>query len=168
MSPLIRLVRDLLSVFRSDQIVSQFREPEIPLTCIHATTIAWRGQGALILGASGSGKSRLALHLMAHGCDLVADDRTELCTRNNGLIARCPTAIQGKIEARGFGILSATASESAQICCAVDLDKIEKSRLPEIHSTEYLGISIRLFHNPGIEVLPFALLQYLKSEAMRN
>jgi len=71
----------------------------------HATVVAWAGSGVMIIGKPGSGKTSLALHLMALGCDLVADDRTELYKQGDQLVARCPLAIQGQIEARGFGIL---------------------------------------------------------------
>lgn len=130
--------------------------------CIHATTIALHGRGVVILGASGTGKSALALQLMALGCDLVADDQTELSLEPQGLIARCPEAIKGKIEARGFGILNAKAVTQASVICAVDLNTEEDHRLPHEKYTTLCDASIRLFHKTGIEVLPFALLQYLK------
>lgn len=135
---------------------------------MHATTIAWEGKGALILGASGSGKSTLALHLMALGCDLVADDQTQLFCEDKQLFARCPDAIKGQIEARGFGILNANSVEKAQIICAIDLDLNEEQRLPDLKTIDLCGQNIRLFHKPGIEVLPFALLQYLKGIPVLN
>ena len=53
-----------------------------PETILHATCIAWQGRGVLIRGPSGSGKSALALGLMAHGAVLVADDRVKLSLQN--------------------------------------------------------------------------------------
>jgi HPr kinase/phosphorylase len=41
--------------------------------------------GILILGASGSGKSDLALRLIGRGALLVADDRVEIFARDDGL-----------------------------------------------------------------------------------
>ena len=99
---------------------------------------------------------------MALGCDLVADDQTQLSSVDKHLIARCPDAIKGQIEARGFGILNANSVEKAQIICAIDLDLNEEQRFPELKTIELCGQNIRLFHKPGIEVLPFVLLQYLK------
>ena len=55
---------------------------------LHATTVALAGQGVLILGPSGSGKSGLALQLMAMGAELVADDRTIVTARGSTLHAR--------------------------------------------------------------------------------
>ena len=133
---------------------------------LHATTVAWAGNGVLILGKSGAGKSSLALHLMALGCDLVADDRTVLCREENQLIARCPEPIQGQIEAHSFGILQIGFVDSAKIACVVDLDKQEAQRLPSPKSTEICGVTCPVFHKCDIAVLPFALLQYLKGSSL--
>ena len=64
----------------------------------------WRG--ALIEGASGVGKSDLALRCLALGCRLVADDRTELWTTDGKLYGACPPAIAGLMEARGLGVIA--------------------------------------------------------------
>jgi ABC-type uncharacterized transport system fused permease/ATPase subunit len=50
----------------------------IRLEQMHGTTVAMAGQGLLIIGPSGSGKSSLALDLMSKGMELVSDDRTDL------------------------------------------------------------------------------------------
>lgn len=129
---------------------------------LHATVVAWAGNGVLVVGGSGSGKSALALQLMAHGCDLVTDDRTDLLRENDQLIASAPQSIQGQIEARGFGILQAPFVKKAVIVCAVDLNQTEQKRLPERKTKEYLGVTLELFHKTDMGVLPFAVLQYLK------
>ena len=67
---------------------------------LHATTIALDGAGLLILGPSGSGKSSLALQLMAAGAVLVADDRTDLCRQGDAIVASCPPALLGRIGGR--------------------------------------------------------------------
>ncbi|OHV79215.1 HPr kinase/phosphorylase [Ensifer sp. LCM 4579] len=77
---------------------------------IHATAIVLGTTGFLITGASGSGKSALALSLISqvrhHGrfAALVADDRVDLSLENGRVVARCPAAIRGLIEIRGVGI----------------------------------------------------------------
>jgi serine kinase of HPr protein (carbohydrate metabolism regulator) len=57
---------------------------------VHGTTVALEGEGVLLRGPSGSGKSDLALRLIDGGARLVADDQTELTRTANGLIARSP------------------------------------------------------------------------------
>jgi serine kinase of HPr protein (carbohydrate metabolism regulator) len=81
---------------------------------IHATCIRLGRAGAafgappdvgiLLLGASGAGKSDLALRLIATGATLVADDRSELFVLRRALWARAPARIAGLIEIRGVGI----------------------------------------------------------------
>ena len=132
----------------------------------HATVVAWAGSGVMIIGKPGSGKTSLALHLMALGCDLVADDRTELYKQGDQLVARCPLAIQGQIEARGFGILQTPFIVNAVIVCVVDLDQTEQKRLPEHKTTTLCGVTLPFFHKADIGVLPFALLQYLKGSKL--
>lgn len=136
--------------------------PARKTTRIHATSVAWHGCAALLLGPSGSGKSGVALQMLALGCDLIADDQCELQLHEQILKVSCPDPIKGKIEARGFGILNSSALDQARLVCAVDLGTLESKRLPEARFQEFCGVPIRLFHNPGIEALPFALLQYLK------
>ena len=102
--------------------------------------------------------------MMALGCSLVADDQTELTLKNGKIIATCPEAIKGQIEAREFGILNADAQNSVEICCCVDLETQETQRLPPERFKEMLGQKLRLFHKPGIALLPYAVLQYLKSQ----
>lgn len=128
---------------------------------IHASTVAAGGRAVLILGASGSGKSALALTLMAHGAQLVADDRTVLTTRDGVLFASAPATIAGRVEARGIGILHADALPAAPVALAVDLDRTETARLPDPRRITLAGHEIRLVHNvAGTHFAP-AILQYL-------
>ncbi|ASY64833.1 HPr kinase/phosphorylase [Sinorhizobium sojae CCBAU 05684] len=77
---------------------------------IHATAIVLGTSGFLVTGASGSGKSALALSLISQArrrgrfAALVADDRVDLALENGQIVARCPPAIRGLIEIRGAGI----------------------------------------------------------------
>ena len=62
---------------------------------LHASCVAIQGRAVLIIGASGRGKSGLALQLMAFGAKLVSDDRTEVVLEQGKLIARAPATIGG-------------------------------------------------------------------------
>lgn len=112
---------------------------------VHGTTVALEGDGVLLRGPSGSGKSDLALRLIDAGARLVADDQTELIRSPSGLIARSPASIAGKMEVRGVGILHVPTVSSAPVRLAVDLvppDRVE--RLPEPQFCEYLQYSLPL------------------------
>lgn len=62
--------------------------------------------GVLLTGASGVGKSELALELLARGHRLVADDATEFTLRNQQIVGACPPLLEGFLEARSLGILN--------------------------------------------------------------
>ncbi len=65
----------------------------------------WRG--ALIEGASGSGKSDLALRAIDQGFRLVADDRVVVFPAGGRLYGRAPETLAGLIEVRGVGVIGA-------------------------------------------------------------
>jgi hypothetical protein len=77
--------------------------------------------GILLLGASGSGKSDLALRLIAAGAELVSDDRTELSVEADTLLAAAPPALAGLIEVRNLGIVALPHWPRVRVALAVDL-----------------------------------------------
>ncbi len=79
--------------------------------------------GVLLLGGSGSGKSDLALRLIALGAELVADDRTDLFVRNRQLYGRSPDRIAGLLEVRGVGILALPYARQAKIALVAKLGR---------------------------------------------
>ena len=129
---------------------------------VHATCVAFQGQALLITGASGSGKSALALELMARGAALIADDRTILTQQGGQLIASCPDTIRGQIEARCVGILCATPAEPTAVALIVNLDQVERERLPRARQEVIMGQSLPSLHKCEGSHFPAALLQYLK------
>lgn len=87
---------------------------------IHATAVAISGRALLILGASGSGKSRLAHALIAASTArrqirLVGDDRILLSIGAKGVMARPHPRIAGFIERRGLGILASPFVPAAPV-----------------------------------------------------
>ncbi|MFT6105451.1 MAG: HPr kinase/phosphorylase [Paracoccaceae bacterium] len=99
----------------------------------HATTVAVGAHALMITGASGSGKSALALQLIALGACLVADDATLVrCDKNEAFLrTRCVPSIRGQIEARGIGILTLPHRQDVPLFAVIDLDRHTASRLPE-------------------------------------
>lgn len=115
----------------------------------------------LITGRSGAGKSSLALHLMALGASLVADDRT--CVRAGGerLQASAPETLRGLIEARGTGLLKAAPVE-AEVILVVDLDRRESERLPPLRKTVIQSCEIDLILGRENPSLAYHVMQYLR------
>ena len=116
---------------------------------IHATCVAVDGRGLLILGASGAGKSRLALEMIALGATLVADDRTALARRDGGLLASAPPALAGLIEARGVGLLRLPHASDVPVAAALDLDAAGTERLPPRRSIRLIGAPVALMVRPA-------------------
>ncbi|WP_309667799.1 HPr kinase/phosphatase C-terminal domain-containing protein [Tabrizicola sp.] len=129
---------------------------------MHASCVAVKGRGLLILGPSGAGKSSLALRLMALGADLVADDRTEIYREGVGVVARCPPALRGLIEARGVGILRADCVEQSEIALVADLGQREPDRIPLHRRITLLGYDLDLVLQPQNDHFPEALMHYLR------
>ena len=129
---------------------------------LHASSVAVDGKGLLILGPSGSGKSALALRLMALGAVLIADDRTVLDLSPQGVVLRCPPNLSGLIEARGIGILHAPALAEARLDLVVDLGTPEPDRLPPRRSIVLLGRSHDLVYASPGDHFPAAVLYYLR------
>ncbi len=108
---------------------------------VHATCVATAVGGILLRGASGSGKSDLALRLIAQPppfawmglCQLVADDRVELTATAGGVQARAPRALAGLLEVRGVGIVPVPWTQECLLKLVIDLeDKANVPRAPTI------------------------------------
>ena len=135
----------------------------IPNACTkHASCVAFAGASVLIIGKSGTGKSSLALQLMALGCQLVADDKTNIRSVDGQLLASCPKAIQGQIEARGIGILAAEPTPNAILRLVVNMEQTETARLPVPMTIQICGVELPLLHVSVQTHFPAAILQYLK------
>lgn len=77
-----------------------------PRITIHGVLLDIFGEGVILMGDSGIGKSEAALSLVKRGHRLVADDAVEISRIAHGtLIGTCPNVIQYFTEIRGIGII---------------------------------------------------------------
>ena len=102
-------------IFRTDQITTDFtaelifwlREELADRVMMHGVLVDIYGEGVLITGASGIGKSETALELIKRGHRLIADDAVEIKKiADRRLIGSCPEIIRYLIELRGIGIIN--------------------------------------------------------------
>ena len=120
-------------------------------TTIHATCVAIHQRGLLITGASGSGKSDLALRLIDRGAVLVSDDYTALTASNGKLHASPPTNIAGLLEIRHIGIVNMPYVIDVPIALAIALDE-KPQRMPDQPATlDLLGIPVPRIALAGFE-----------------
>jgi HPr kinase/phosphorylase len=96
-------------------------------TSLHATAVVHGERCVLILGPSGSGKSALALALMARAsaagafCALIGDDRIFVSGAHGRLIARGAPSMAGVIERRAVGLVEVRHEPAAVVRLAVEL-----------------------------------------------
>lgn len=130
---------------------------------LHATTVAIDGVAVMIEGASGSGKSDLALRLIDRGAVLVSDDQTLVIRVGKTLRARPPSTIAGRIEVRGIGIIAMPHVEDVPVGLLIRIDGAIE-RMPERRARKIAGIDVRQF-----AVDPFHASAPIKVElALRN
>ena len=108
---------------------------------VHATCVAIKGRGVLIEGASGAGKSDLALRLIDRGAVLVSDDQVLLARRGDAVYASAPATIAGKLEVPGLGIVELPYAASAPVALLVRIGSPE--RMPEPGSRDVAGVAVR-------------------------
>jgi serine kinase of HPr protein (carbohydrate metabolism regulator) len=111
----------------------------------HATAVLWGTRAILLRGASGSGKSRLALELLAEArrlgvfAALIGDDRLRLEAAAGRLLAHAVPELDGLIEARGLGIVAIPHEAAAVVGLVVDLVRECPERLPDRDSGDLVA-----------------------------
>jgi HPr kinase/phosphorylase len=98
---------DTTSYFVSS-LFSQLNVDLAPRITRHGVLMEIYGDGVLILGESGIGKSETAVELIVRGHRLVADDAVEIRrVSNRSLIGTSPENIRHFMELRGIGVINA-------------------------------------------------------------
>ena len=124
---------------------------------VHAVALVIGEAGVLIEGASGSGKSALALACIAAAeaqglyAALVSDDRVRLAAMGGRVIASAHPAIAGRVERRGLRIEPAPLCPQAVLRLVVHMvsrpEAAGMARLPWEEApvvTRMLGVSLPL------------------------
>ena len=156
-----------IPVFSSKKATSGFMAETIrwlnvklaPCISVHGVLVDVYGEGVLITGESGIGKSEAALELIKRGHRLVTDDVVELRkVSDETLIGSAPDVTKHLIELRGIGIVdvkslygASSVKDTANIDLVIRLEEWDKDkeydRLGlEENYTEYLGNKI-ICHN---------------------
>ncbi|MCL2702901.1 MAG: HPr(Ser) kinase/phosphatase [Defluviitaleaceae bacterium] len=88
------------------EVIKWLKVQLAPRMTIHGVLVDVYGEGILIMGESGIGKSETALELVKRGHRLVADDAVEIKkVSNTTLVGTCPDITRYLIELRGIGIV---------------------------------------------------------------
>lgn len=145
----------------------------------HGVLVEVYGEGILILGESGVGKSETAVELVKRGHRLIADDAVELRrVSNRTIVGMAPDNIRYFIELRGVGIInvarvfgSGAVKLSEKVDMVVQLEPWDKTKSYsrtglETDTIDILGISLP---STVIPVMPGRnLAVILETAAMNN
>ena len=121
----------------------------------HGVLVEVYGEGMLIIGESGVGKSETAIELIKRGHRLIADDAVEIRrVSNKTLVGTPPENIRHFIELRGIGIINArrifgmgAVKPSEKIDIVINLEVWNQEKVYdrmglESEETEILGIKV--------------------------
>ena len=91
----------------ASSIITFLRSELAPRITRHGVLVEVYGEGLLLMGDSGVGKSETALELLKRGHRLIADDAVEIRkVSESSLIGTAPELIRNYIELRGIGIVN--------------------------------------------------------------
>lgn len=152
-----------VNVFTSQMDTSEFMAQLIgslhvhlaPRKTIHGVLVEVYGEGLLITGDSGIGKSETALELIKRGHRLIADDAVEIKKiGQNNLVGEAPAMIRHYMEFRGIGVVNAryiygvgAVKSSQTIHLVIKLENWE-----DYKSYDRLGIESEFTEILGVEV----------------
>ena len=148
--PLLR-TEESTSVFTS-KLVNFLNLQLAPRITRHGVLIEIYGEGVLILGESGVGKSETAIELVKRGHRLIADDAVEIKKASNiTLVGSSPDNIRHFLELRGIGIIDVktlfgveSVKDTQSIDLVIKLEEWDRDKEYDrlgLHEeyTEYLG-----------------------------
>ena len=142
-------------------IVAFLKVKLAPRVTLHGVLIEIYGEGVLLLGDSGVGKSETAIELVKRGHRLIADDAVELRrVSNRTIVGTAPENIRHFIELRGIGIINARRifgmgavklQEKIDMCINLeiwDATKVYDRMGMDSEYTEILGIKVPVMTIP--------------------
>ena len=96
---------DETTVIFTSQMIDALNRYLAPCITRHGVLMDIYGEGVLIMGDSGVGKSETAIELVKRGHRLIADDAVEISRISNTLTGTAPELIRHYIELRGIGVV---------------------------------------------------------------
>lgn len=121
----------------------------------HGVLVEVYGEGVLLLGDSGVGKSETAIELIKRGHRLIADDAVEIKRVSaTTLVGRAPEIIRHYVELRGIGIVDVrrlfgvgSVKETEKIDLIINLEPWQQDKMYDRlgldeQTTEILGINV--------------------------
>lgn len=136
-------------------IISYLNVQLAPRITRHGVLVEVYGEGLLLLGDSGIGKSENAIELVKRGHRLIADDAVEIKrVSKRSLVGEAPEIIRHYVELRGIGIVDVrrlfgmgAVKDTEKIDLIVNLEQWENGKMYDrigldCQTTEILGINV--------------------------
>ena len=136
-------------------LIAYLRNALAPRITRHGVLMEVYGEGILLMGESGMGKSEAAIELLKRGHRLIADDAVEIRKiSNDTIIGTAPAVIRNFVELRGIGIINVAqlfgmgaVKEQNEINLVVNIvpwnNHTAYDRLGvEVQHTELLGVKV--------------------------
>ena len=132
---------------------------------LHASAFAVHGAGCMILGPSGSGKSRITSDAIMLGAKLIADDRV-LLQPMMGMISVLPVPeLANVMELRGLGLIRFNDTLAKHVLhLVIELDPACDERMPVQEKRSFLGVELPYIRVPAVPKISAGnVLMYLKA-----
>ena len=151
--------QDTTSVLMSN-IIAALKSYLAPRITRHGVLVEVYGEGVLLLGESGVGKSETAIELVKRGHRLIADDAVEIKqTVTGGLVGTAPELIRHYIELRGIGVIDvrrlfgmSAVKEEAEIDMVINLEQWKDGAMYDRLGLENLYTTILDVQVPSLTV----------------
>lgn len=144
----------------TSKLIDYLNRAMAPQIARHGVLMNIYGQGVLILGDSGIGKSETAIELIKRGHRLVADDAVEIRRIGDTLTGTAPELIRHYLEVRGIGVVDiqklfgmSGVKSATQIDLVIQFERWQDEKfydrlgLDEAH-TQIMGVPIPLLTIP--------------------
>lgn len=172
------LQTDLSTSEYMSTLISMLNVELAPRVTRHGVLVEVHGEGILLLGESGVGKSETAMELVKRGHRLIADDAVEIRrVSSRTLVGTSPENIRHFMELRGIGIINVrrifgigSVKVTQQIDMIIQLEQWDQSKLYDRMGieTEYTEILGNLVPSVTIPVKPGRNLAIIIEVAAMN
>ena len=145
---------DLTTSELMSKLVDYLNHELAPSILRHGVLVEIYGEGVLIRGDSGIGKSETAIELVKRGHRLVADDAVEMKRISDEIHGCAPELTRHFIELRGIGVINvrqmfgvSAIRNHSEVDLVIDLEQWDENKAYdrfglEEHTTDILGVKI--------------------------
>ena len=142
------------TVVFTSQMIDALNRYLAPCITRHGVLMEIYGEGVLIMGDSGVGKSETAIELVKRGHRLIADDAVEISRVSDVLTGTAPELIRHYIELRGIGVIDvrqlfgmSAIMEESRIDLVVQFEQWDETKFYdrlgiEDHHIDIMGVEI--------------------------